>query len=62
VTTPPVTQVTPRRLVFNATSGFDVPTAGEKGYPPGFGLVNLTADADLDSTPSLGFFLFFCFD
>jgi hypothetical protein len=47
--------------MFNATSGFDAPTAGEKGYPPRFSLVNLKADADLDSTPSLVFFVF-CFD
>ena len=52
-TTPPVTQVTPRRLVFNTTSGVDAPTVGEEDYPPGVGLVDLTADADLDSTPSV---------
>ena len=44
-TTPPVTQVTPRRLVFNTTSGVDAPTVGEEDYPPGVGPVDLTADA-----------------
>jgi hypothetical protein len=46
-----VTQVTPRRLVFDATSVVDAPTVGGEGYPPGFGPVDLPADADLESTP-----------
>ena len=39
--------------MFNTTSGVDAPTVGEEDYPPGVGLVDLTADADLDSTPSV---------
>jgi hypothetical protein len=45
-----VTQVTPRRLVFDATSTVDAPTVGGEGYPPGFSPVDLPVDADLDST------------
>ena len=39
--------------MFNTTSGVDAPTVGEEGYPPGVDPVDLTADADLDSTPSV---------